>query len=595
MRVRTLLFLVLLILLSLPVEARLKKVSATTVALKDTKKTSLSENDQRVFDYYFQEALNVRQQGKYDAAFDLYRYCVAIDSLNAQAWFETAVFYNNLKQTDQGLNAMQKAFSLEPDNEWYIFGLANMYLSLNKIPDAIVLYEKLVKARSDDENLLYQLAGLYSQTEDFKAAIHVYDQVERLIGKNESVSFEKYKLYKQMGDSKKAIREIASLCAENPYDVEFVLLMGDAWMDVGNLKKAFAQYEAAKAMDAENPAVALSLADYYNETGDTIAAQKQLDLALTNPNTDVETKLSIFTPILNTAMETADSLKIPRYFELLLEQHPNEYKIRALHVQWLLKKGQKQEAKKELRTVLDLNPNQLQAWKNFLELNAEAGNQPEIRNICNSALTYFPKEPLFLFYLGLTWISDEKEPSNEGALHLKAIDAFQKAVAVSKPEDKGFISRVYGLIGDSYLALKDKTAAFDYYEKALVEYPGNVLVLNNYAYYLSEDGGDLAKAERMSRKTIEAEPKNATYLDTFAWIFFKEEKFGLAKIYIERAVANELDPSSVILEHYGDILWFNGDLDAARAQWKKALGLQNPSDILIQKVESGAYVKPLKD
>jgi len=592
MRIRKLAFLLLLAIISLSAEARQKKTSENAVDLKETKTLSLSDNDQKIFDYYFQEALSLKFQSKYDAAFDLFNYCLELDSTNAQVWYEIAVFYNNLKQTDLGLQAMQKAYSLDKDNEWYTFGLANTYISLNRLSDAILLYEKLVRTKSDDENLQYQLAGLYAQTEDYKNAIHVYDQVERLIGKNESVSFEKYKLYKEMGDSKKAIKEIATLCAEYPNDVEYVLLMGDAWMDLGNSQKALIEYESARKMDAQNPAVSLSFADYYNEIGDTLSARKQLISALTNPGTDVDTKLNIFAPLLNSSMETTDSLQIPKYFDILLEQHPNEYKIRELHVQWLLKKGKKQEAKDELRTVVDLNPNQLQAWKNLLELNAEADNQLEIRKICLSALTYFPNEPIFFFYLGLTWISDEKGVSEDKEKNLKAIDAFQKAVAISKPEDKMFISRMYGLIGDSYLALKEMEKAYDYYDKALAEFPGNILVLNNYAYYLSEEGGDLAKAERMSRKTIEAEPKNSTYLDTFAWIFFKEEKYGLAKIYIERAIANEQDPSSVILEHYGDILWFNGEQDAARIQWKKALTLENPSDILLQKVQTGMYIKP---
>ncbi len=46
----------------------------------------------------------------------------------------------------------------------------------------------------------------------------------------------------------------------------------------------------------------------------------------------------------------------------------------------------------------------------------------------------------------------------------------------------------------------------------------NVMALNNYAYYLSEQGKDLHKAESMSYKTIKAEPNNGTYLDTYAWI-----------------------------------------------------------------------------
>ena len=44
------------------------------------------------------------------------------------------------------------------------------------------------------------------------------------------------------------------------------------------------------------------------------------------------------------------------------------------------------------------------------------------------------------------------------------------------------------------------------------------MALNNYAYYLSEKGVDLHKAEAMSYKTIKAEPNNGTYLDTYAWI-----------------------------------------------------------------------------
>lgn len=594
MRIRTFVLLFIITLLTCPVQARLKKASAKPAASEGVRTKSLSTDDQRIFDYYFQEAISLKLKGKFDAAFDLFRYCTLLDSLNAQNWFEVSAFYNTLKQVDLGLKAIEKAHAIDPKNEWYSLGLANIYLSLNKTDEAIVLYESLVKNKPEDENLLYQLAGIYTQTGDYKSAIRTFNQVERLIGKNESVSFEKYKIYKQADDAKKAIKEIESLCAENPFEVEYVLLLGDAWMDLNNPQKAFIQYEAAKTIDPENPAVALSLADYYNAMGDSLSAQKQLILALTNPNTDVETKLNILTPILSSSKESPDSLQVPKYFDILLEQHPNEYKIRHLHVQWLLQNGQKKEARNELRNVLDLNPDQLPVWKTYLELNIDSDNQKEVAKICTEALTYFPKESIFWFYLGLTWIAEDGRMSEDAALHLKAIDNFQKAIEVSKPEDNAFISRVYGLIGDSYLTLKNVSKAFEVYEKALEVHPGNILVLNNYAYYLSEEGNDLAKAEKMSRKTIEAEPKNSTYLDTFAWIFFKEEKYGLAKIYIERALANEQDPSSVLLEHYGDILWFNGEQDAAREQWKKATKLQDPSDILLQKVETGTYVTTLK-
>jgi tetratricopeptide (TPR) repeat protein len=589
MRLRILLVFFMLLVLSVKAEPRSK--TKTVNRNSETSLSVLSENDRRLSDYYFQEALTARQQNRFDEAFGLFRHCLEIDSMNAQVWYETAVFYNNMKRADWGVEAMEKAWKLDPENDWYTFGLANMYLGLKMFPKAIVLYEGLLKTRSNDENLHYQLATLYEQSNDLKAAIRAFDKVENLIGKNENVSLEKYKLYKLLGKPKRAIREMQDLSNDNPYDSDYLLLLGDCWLDLGNTKEAFRRYEEARAMDPGSPSLALSLADYYNQTGDSLAARKQFLSALTNPDTNVETKLNIFTPIFEDAMHTADSMQIPGYFELLLDQHPNDYQIRELHVEYLILKGRKNEAKEELRTVLDLNPNQLDTWKKLLQLSAEANNQTEIRKICNDALTYFSSEPIFWFYLGLSNYP-EQGTNVASDLYMEAIKDFQKAISVSKPEDNAFISRVYGLLGDAWLSLKDRQAAYEHYEKALAVHPGNILVLNNFAYYLSEDGSDLAKAERMSRKTIDAEPKNATYLDTYAWIFFQEGKFSLAKIYIERAVANEPEPTSIILEHFGDILWFNDEKEAAMIQWKKALELDNPTDELIEKVETGVYVKP---
>ena len=59
----------------------------------------------------------------------------------------------------------------------------------------------------------------------------------------------------------------------------------------------------------------------------------------------------------------------------------------------------------------------------------------------------------------------------------------------------------------------------------------------------------------MSFKTIKAEPKNGTYLDTYAWILFMEERYHEAKIYIDQAIANldSTQNNNTVIEHAGDI------------------------------------------
>lgn len=79
----------------------------------------------------------------------------------------------------------------------------------------------------------------------------------------------------------------------------------------------------------------------------------------------------------------------------------------------------------------------------------------------------------------------------------------------------------------------------------------------------------------MSALAVKLEPNNSTYLDTYAWIFFVQGNYTLAKIYIESALANDTTKSSELVDHYGDILFMSGDKEKAlnngrkRRRWEK--------------------------
>ena len=75
----------------------------------------------------------------------------------------------------------------------------------------------------------------------------------------------------------------------------------------------------------------------------------------------------------------------------------------------------------------------------------------------------------------------------------------------------------------------------------------------------------------MSFLAIKAEPKNATYLDTYAWILFKQTRYAEAKVYIDQTLRCDSDTSAVLLEHAGDIYYHVGNIDRAVAFWQQAL------------------------
>ena len=209
-----------------------------------------------------------------------------------------------------------------------------------------------------------------------------------------------------------------------------------------------------------------------------------------------------------------------------------------------------------------------------------------IISLCKQARQYNPDEMAFYYYQGMAYYQkDEKD---------EALSAFQNGIGViNEDSNPNIVSDFYAVMGDLLHQKGMAQEAFAAYDSCLVWKDDNIMCLNNYAYYLSERGERLDQAEQMSEKTIKAEPKNATYLDTYAWILFMQQRYAEAKIYIEQALQNKEDSvdNSVILEHAGDICAQNGDTEHALQFWQEALSTRPEEKVLIRKIKLKKYVK----
>ena len=132
-----------------------------------------------------------------------------------------------------------------------------------------------------------------------------------------------------------------------------------------------------------------------------------------------------------------------------------------------------------------------------------------------------------------------------------------------QPGDTAQIVTCLSIIGDTLHSMGDWRKAYKTYEKALKLDPRNCPVLNNYAYYLSQQRRRLCKAERMSKITIDEQPDNATYLDTYGWILFIRGKAEKAKPYFKHAMIYGGKDSAVVLMHYALVLEALGEEDLA--------------------------------
>lgn len=173
-----------------------------------------------------------------------------------------------------------------------------------------------------------------------------------------------------------------------------------------------------------------------------------------------------------------------------------------------------------------------------------------------------------------------------------ALEAFKNGISViNEDSPTEIVSDFYSVMGDLLFQKNQEKEAFAAYDSCLQWKADNIGCLNNYAYYLSLKGIRLKEAEEMSYKTVKAEPENATYLDTYAWILFMEGRYAEAKVYIEQALQSNPDVDGVVKEHAGDIFAMNGDMDRALQLWNEALQEEPGKKLLLKKIKKKKYIK----
>ena len=544
----------------------------------------LSPEQQRKFDYFYYEAANLKNAGKYDAAYDLFSYCLSLDTASSPVLYELAMFQLQRNRPEKAVEMLKSAVAHSDDNFTYRMPLAGLYRNLGMYGEASDSYEELVKRYPDKSELNYYLADALTQEGEIGAAIDAYNVLESTMGMNETLSLQKFKLYQTLKQPDKAFEEIEKLANKYPMNARYRLLMGDLHLENEETEKALACYQQAHEIDPDDPRYIVSMANYYDQTGDKEAAEQEIRDALVNEKLDVETKVGILSRYVQRLQQTQQGIENANsLFQTLLDQHPEDTELKLMYGSLLMAQQKEEEAKFQFQLVTEMEPSNEGAWQQLLNISLKGEDIPEVIRICTRCKELFPEAPEYYFYLGIGYYMQEK--------YQESLDTYYAGLKII-PEGNGVVkSNFYGQIGDLYYQMEKMDEAYKAYDEALKYNENNAPVLNNYSYFLTLDKKDLKKAERMAAQCIKLEPDNATYLDTYAWVFFVQGNYTLAKIYIENALSKDKTNSAELVDHYGDILYMSGEKDKALEQWKKAKEMGKDTDVLKQKIAKGIYIE----
>ena len=538
----------------------------------EPEQVSLSLEERRKFDYFFLEAVRMKENGQYDAAYELYKHCLDINPASGAALYEISQFYMYLGQEAKGEEALKQAIRSDKSNFWYKQTLASYYEQKRNMPKAISVYENMAEQFPSRLEPLMSLVDLYNRTKSYQNVITVLNRLEELDGKSEQISMEKFRMYLLMGKQDSAFIEIENLSKEYPYDLRYQNILGDVYLNNGKYPEALATYQHILKEEPHYAPAVLSMASYYQKTGQDSLYQLQLDTILMNDNVLSDTKMELMRQnILQSEQTTKDSTQIVALFKRILARPQQNADLAMLCAQYMITKNMKEESVPVLEQVLSLDPENKPAYLQLLSYAIQDNDLDKVIQIATSALEYHPDALEFYYYCGIAHYQKEETD--------KALEVFTRGVRqINEKSDKQIASDFYAILGDIYHQKGRAEESYAAYDSSLVYNPDNIGTLNNYAYFLSIDKKQLDKAEEMSYRTVKAEPENKTYLDTYAWILFEKGRYTEARIYIEQALRNGGDKSRVIVEHCGDIYYMLGEKDKALAYWEKADAMEETEE-----------------
>lgn len=550
-----------------------------------TAKTAVSLKDQRKAEYIFLQAQNEKMKGNFDAFHDLLAYAHKIDSSNTAISFYLGfckIRMNNTNKTlcEEGLALMKEHFEAQPEDLYETTFYSDANMQLGHPEEALRAIKLLNEYNPNRLELQVRLAEAYSHSGDYAKSNATYDSIAAIFGDAIQITSSKIDNYMAMNDSTGALREMRGLLATAPQNDTYNIAMSGLFQHYGMNDSALYYLDRAQEIAPDNGYVYLARAEYYNMAGDSVAYEQQIYNALTAEQLDVDSKLGVLLGYIREQLAKEDTTqRINNLFTVLIQQHPHEAKIHQLYSEYFFTKKDYKNAIEQLGYSLDVNPTDADGWRNMVILNMMDDNYPDAVKASEKALEYNP-DNLDLYGYVAGCYHQMKE-------YGKAIETYEKILTLTDSTDLERRAELITGMGDTYSEINDTIKAIECYERALELDPTNSGALNNYAYYLAQRGENLDRAERMAAMAIKDDPDNANFIDTYAWVYFAKKDYTKALLYIKSAV--EKDEDNHLLEHYGDILWFNDEKEQAVEQWTKALEEDKDNELLQRKVKDKTY------
>ncbi|MFC0603374.1 tetratricopeptide repeat protein [Winogradskyella pulchriflava] len=349
------------------------------------------------FQEYFFEALKQKGIENYDKAIDALHKCLNLDSKKPVIYFELGKNYNKLKNFGAAEDNLKKAISMQPDNEWFLDELYDVYYQQDDINNAIKTIKQLVKYHPDYKE---DLAALYFREKRYKQALELLDELDEQLGVSEARDAMRNDIYSITGNADDRIENLEQRIANNPNNEDNHLKLIYRYSQTGDKDKAYKAAQNLLKVKPDSKFVHLALYKFYLQDDKVEDAINSVKTVLTSPEINADAKTKVLKDFV------AFVQKNPEYEGDLMDitalvDNNKDAQTHSDLGRYYLQAGDKVKALSNFKEALKQNPSDFKLIKDVLLLQLDIEDFKAVVKDGNEALELYPAQPILYLVNGV--------------------------------------------------------------------------------------------------------------------------------------------------------------------------------------------------
>jgi len=548
-------------------------VSCKTVK---TNTAIVNQTDTVQFTFLYSEGLKYEMLGNTELSKELFKKCLSISKGSSASAYELADLYLKESKLDSARIFSEYCLNIVPNNEWYLLQRATIAQGQNDITRYNSIYSRLASLFPENLDYNFELAIILYKKKKYDEALKILDNIEETVGVNEDVSNLKNQIFFEQKSFDSLQAELLKLKVFFPDSVKYMDQLAEFYLNTNQSDKAFSLYNNILNVDKENIYAKYGLAILYSKVSMFSKGYDYLKDVLDTDILDIGKKESVSQSYLNSPENSLTREDINFIYQKLIDDKNIGIDIINGYLAFLFKSKDLTKTEIIAKYSIKNKPENFWGWDYLFNVFIVQSRYEEMNSFALKAIEFFPNNGQIYFYTGYSYFILRK--FNE------AIKYFETGLDYAV-DNMNLQLQFILYLAESYHSIGKHAKSDSYFDLYLKKDSSNSALMNNYAFYLVSRSVSLDKAASLSMKSIEREPFNSTFLDTYSWIMYAKGNYDEALNYIERSYRYGGIKNYIILEHYGDILLKLGKIPDAIQKWEEALTISKSNKSLIEKIE----------